>query len=126
MCYSSERRCGCFSLFCFFFPPFNGAHCSGVKTAVLCWILTGETNGSEIEYYDVYWNMLSKHLPRTSRHSLCAHTEEGRGQQLSIYFLQYLFMMVGGLKVVVGDLEGEGVVGSVRWRGSVRKDRVRS
>lgn len=82
-----------------FFPHFYSAYSSGVKTAVLCWILTGETDGGEIEYYDVYWNMLSKHLPRTSRHSLCVRTEEGRGQQLFTSFLQHLFMVVGGLEV---------------------------
>lgn len=38
-----------------FFPPFfHGAYCSGVQTAGLCWILTGETDGGEIEHYDVH------------------------------------------------------------------------
>lgn len=43
-----------FSLPLFFFCFFYVAHCSGVKTAGLCGILTGETDGGEIEYYDVH------------------------------------------------------------------------
>lgn len=70
------------------------------------------------EYYDVYWNMLSKHLPRTSRHSLCVRTEEGeRTAIVHLFFSQYLFMMVGGL-------EARGWWGFRRWGGSVRKDRL--